>query len=269
MSETKPRTRGEARSSSTARIRSATTALPTGTLLSLAVAALVAGSLALLRLSALAALASLGLALPARTWRWILFFAAPGVLALAIFQFSTFGSPLRTGYDYWLPNLKTFDVGYVLQRPMGDGPTMVGDALDARLLSWLCPCTDDGPLAALPNALFYPAVVLGPFWIFTPPFTGLLGLLYAIRCWRRDPAARYAIWLTVTTCVMLSVYVFQAARLAAAPAALLAIFGAVAVARGLEHTVAARWSHRLRFKVHRPLPPPVRVPDAPPPAGVA
>jgi hypothetical protein len=205
----------------------------------LAVAALVAGCLALLRLSALAALASLMLALPRRTWRWILPFAAPGVLALALFQLSTFGSPIRTGYDYWLPDLRTFDLGYPLQRPMGDTPTMVGDALDGQLLGWLCPCGDDGgPLTQLPNVLFYPAVVFGPFWLFAPPLVGVLGLVYAARHWH-EPAARFSVWLSLLSVVLMSAYVFQAARLVAAPAVLLAVYAAVAVGRWLDG--GARW----------------------------
>jgi hypothetical protein len=178
-------------------------------------------------------------ALPARVTRRVAVLAVPGLVALAAFQWSTFGSPLRTGYDYWLPDLRLFDVGYALQRPMGDGPTMVGDALNGQLLMGLCPCDGEGgPLTQLPNVLFYPAVLFGPFWIFAPPLVGLVGLVYACLRWR-EPAARFSVLLTLVTLVILSVYVFQAARLVAAPAVLLSIYAAVAAARLLERMHAA------------------------------
>jgi hypothetical protein len=62
---------------------------------------------------------------------------------------------------------------------------------------------------------------------------GLLGFAYALGRWR-DPVARYTIFLTLLSCGVLAVYVFQAARLMAAPAALLGVFAAVAIARGLD-----------------------------------
>jgi hypothetical protein len=127
-----------------------------------------------------------------------------------------------------------FDLDYAFERPMGDGPTLVGDALHGQLLQWLCPCPDEGgPLARLPNLLFYPSVTLGLFWVFAPPLVGLFGLVYAVRHWR-EPAARFTVWLTLLTCALFTFYVFQGARLAAAPAVLLAIYTAVAAARWLE-----------------------------------
>jgi hypothetical protein len=192
-----------------------------------AVAASLLGLLGLVRLSALVAIPALLLSLPPRTWRRVAVFVLPGVLAIAIVQWATFGSPFETGYDYWLPGLKMFDVSYAAQRPMGDSPTMVGDQLSGKLLMWLCPCADDGgPLTHLPNVLFYPAVIFGPFWIFAPPLVGVLGAAVALRSWRELPA-RFTLWLTLLTLAMLTVYVFQAARLIAAPAALLTIYAAV------------------------------------------
>jgi len=197
-------------------------------------AALVSGGLALMRLSAIVAVASVILAVPA-SMRWrAAAYTLPGVLLLAVFQAATFGSPITTGYDYWLPGLRTFDAAYAFERPMGDPPMLVGDMFNGRLLEGLCPCLDDGgPLAQLPNILFYPAVVFGPFWLFAPPVIGLLGLAYAAIHWR-EPAARFTVVLTLITLALLTFYVFQAARLAAAPAVLGAIYASVAVARFLE-----------------------------------
>jgi hypothetical protein len=200
-----------------------------------AVAALLTGALGLLRLSALAAVPALVLSLPNGLLRRAAAFLLPGIVVLAVFQWTTFGSPLRTGYDYWLPNLRMFGAEYALRRPLGDTPTMVGDMLNGQLLGWLCPCPDEGgPLTRLPNVAFYPAVIFGPLWIFAPPLVGLFGFVYALLH-RREPAARFAVWLTILTCSVLAVYVFQAARLAAAPAVLLAVYAAVAAARWLEH----------------------------------
>jgi hypothetical protein len=201
-----------------------------------AAAAAIAGGLALLRLSAAVAIPALLAALPVSVLRRVAIFVVPGIIALGAFQWATFGSPLRTGYDYWLPDLKMFAVGYALERPMGDGPTMVGDALNGQLLGWLCPCEGEGgPLTQLPNVVFYPAVVFGPFWVFAPPLVGLFGFVYAVLHWR-EPAARFTVWLTLLTLGVLTVYVYQAARLAAAPAALLAIYAAVATARWLDRS---------------------------------
>jgi hypothetical protein len=210
-------------------------------------AALLAGGLVLLRLSAAFAIPAVVLAgLACRRERRFGLFVLPGLIALAIFQWTTFGSPLRTGYDYWLPELRAFDLGYLLQRPMGDTPTMVVDALNGQLLNWLCPCPDDGgPLTQLPNVLFYPAVVFGPFWLFAPPLVGVLGLVYAVRHWH-EPAARFSVWLCLLSLVLMSVYVFQAARLVAAPAVLLTAYAAVAVGRWLDAAARWRWPRRQR-----------------------
>jgi hypothetical protein len=194
-------------------------------------AALVGGGLVLMRLSGIVAVPSVILAAPA-SMRWrVAAYTLPGILLLGVFQTATFGSPITTGYDYWLPDLRTFDAGYALQRPMGDPPMLVGDMFNGRVLEGLCPCPEDGgPLAQLPNVLFYPAVVFGPFWVFAPPVVALLGLAYAAVHWR-EPAARFTVVLTLITLAMLTFYVFQAARLAAAPAVLGAIYASVAVAR--------------------------------------
>jgi hypothetical protein len=192
------------------------------------------GGLALMRLSAAVAILALLLAIPAQSRRRVVLLALPGVLALLIYQWATFGSPIAGGYDYWLPQLRMFAVGYAVERPMGDGPTLVGDALNGALLGWLCPCQDEGgPLTQLPNALFYLAVVFGPLWVFAPPLVGVVGLVYAVRH-RREPAAAFTLWLLLLTVCILSVYVFQAARLIAAPAVLLAVLAAVALARRLD-----------------------------------
>ncbi len=199
-------------------------------------AAVLAGGLGLLRLSAAVALPAVLAALPARFVRRAALFAWPGVVALVLFQWATYGDPLRTGYDYWLPDLKLFDVNYAFQRPLGDGPTLVGDALNGQLLGWLCPCAGEGgPLTQLPNVLFFPAVVFGPFWVFAPPLVGLFGFVYASLHWR-EPAARFTVWLTLLTGAVLTVYVYQAARLVAAPAVLLVVYAAVATARWLERS---------------------------------
>jgi hypothetical protein len=197
-------------------------------------AALLSGGLVLMRLSAIVAIPSMILAVPASMRLRVVAYALPGVVLMGLFQAATFGSPIRTGYDYWLPNLRTFDAAYAFQRPMGDPPMLVGDMFSGRLLDGLCPCPEDGgPLAQLPNVLFYPAVVFGPFWIFAPPVVALLGLVYAAIHWR-EPAARFTVALTLFTLALLTFYVFQAARLAAAPAVLGAVYAAVAASRFLE-----------------------------------
>jgi hypothetical protein len=171
--------------------------------------------------------------LPAGRRLRAILFAAPFIVALALSQWSSYGSPHRTGYTYWDPDLRLFDPRYAwaLERD-GDAPGVVQDVLHGDLLEWACPCSPGGPQEELPNLVFYPAVLLGLFWIFTPPLLTVPGAIYAWRH-RREPAA--ALTLLVAA-VMLAYFVFfyyRAARFLAGPATLLAIWTAVAVGRWL------------------------------------
>ena len=207
-----------------------------------AVAGVLTGVLTTIRLSSGLALPALLVSARGRT-RWaILAGAAPLVLGLGIFQWLNFGSPLRTGYDYWLPGARYFDLALITStRDFGDGPWLVPDRLGGRLMEWVCPCADGGPQATAANIVLYPAVLLGLFWTFAPPLVGAVGLFVL---WRRrhDPDARFTFSLSILTVAFYCVYFYQGTRFVAAPATLLAIYGAVAVASGSRHArCLLRW----------------------------
>jgi hypothetical protein len=189
-----------------------------------------AGLLTTIRLSSGLAIPALLIGLRGRA-RWVMIAsAAPFLLALGLYQWLTFGSPFRTGYDFWLPGAKFFDpVSATTFRAFGDGPWVVPDQLGGALMRWVCPCADGGPMATAPDVLLYPAVLLGLFWTFAPPFVGLVGIAY-LWSRRRDPESQFILALTVLTLAFYCVYFYQAARFMAAPATLLVISGGVAVA---------------------------------------
>jgi hypothetical protein len=199
---------------------------------SIAVAGALAGALVAVRLPMVTNLAALFIVLPSWAFRrQLILFASPFAAAHGLYNWITFGSPFRTGYSYWLPELKSFDWSYaIVILPSRDGPWVVADVLGGLLLQWICPCQVGGPQAALPNLLFYPAVLLGVFWVFAPPFITLLGFVCA---WmrRRETSAKFTLWLTALSLMLFTFYFAQGTRFMAAPATLLLIFAALAIAR--------------------------------------
>jgi hypothetical protein len=175
--------------------------------------------------------------LPGVGWRarWLVVAGAlVGIVALAGQQWATFGNPLMTGYQYWLPGVRTLGLDFPFDATsQRDGSGVVADSLDGALVAWVCPCPDDDPLVALPNIAFYPLVLLGVFWIFTPPLTTIPGLIEIVRRWR-EPGGGYALWLTILTTVFYLIYFYQGARFVAGPATLLAVYSGVAIARWIE-----------------------------------
>lgn len=204
-------------------------------------AGLIAGGLILVRLSGIVTLAAMLVTLAAsRRWRGAVIVGAGalvGIAALAFQQWTSFGNPLMTGYAYWLPELRTFGLDFPLSlTSQRDGSGVVADSVDGALLRWTCPCPEDDPLLAFRPVTFYPLVLLGMFWIFTPPLTTIPGLIEVWRR-RREPVAAFVIWLTVITVLLHLVYFYHAPRFMAGPATLLAIYSGVAVARW-----AGRWT---------------------------
>jgi hypothetical protein len=195
-----------------------------------------------IRLSAGLALPALFLAVPGRM-RWALVAgAAPLILALGTFQWYTFGSPLRTGYDYWPPGVSNFSLAYATVRaPFGDGPWIVSDRLNGLLMRWVCPCVSGGPQATVTDVQLYPAVLLGLFWVFTPPLITLVGLAYLWRK-RGDAGARFTLAQMVLSLVFYCVYYYQGSRFMAAPATVLAIYSGVGIAYWARQPVARAWS---------------------------
>lgn len=201
----------------------------------------IAGALLTIRFQTIVCVPALLLALP--TWRDRMYAAAgiaPFVAALAGYNWLTFGSPLSSGYDYWLPDIKPFAAAYSTRfYPQGDSPLIVDDRLQGWGLRWMCPCEAGGPMAALPNVLFYPLTLLGVFWIFAPPFITGYGLW---RVWvsRREMAARFTLWLSAFTLLLFTFYFYKGARFLASVATILLIFAAAGIALNLQKLAVAR-----------------------------
>ncbi len=193
-----------------------------------------AGALVIVRLPMVLNLIALLIVLPTPLRKRLLLFAAPPVAALGLFNLLTFGSLFKTGYDYWLPTLKTFDLSFAFVVPhLKDGPWIVADVLNGRLLQWTCPCPNGGPQAAMANLFFYPAVLVGLFWIYAPPLLPIIGLLH---CWKRrhELTAKFTLWLTLLSLCLFTFYFYQGARFMAAPATLICVFCSVGLAGWIE-----------------------------------
>lgn len=198
----------------------------------------IAGFLVTTRLQMIVCLPALILALPELRQRiWTLVSASPFLLALGIFNYQTFGSFFKTGYDYWLSGVKPFALEYLTRIYLqGDGPWVIGDWLRGWGMIWICPCKSGGPLSALPNIAFYPLVLIGVFWIFAPPFVTLYGI---IRAWkqRHNSAARFTLWLAASNILLFSFYFYQAARFMAAVSTLFVIFAALGLGEKLNRFI--------------------------------
>jgi hypothetical protein len=200
-------------------------------------AGVLSGVLVVVRLSSILNIVALFLALVPKSRKQLLLSALPGIGALGLFQWATFGNPLKTGYDYWLPGLRNFDWRYaIVSVPLREGPWIIADALKGRLMQWVCPCPVGGPEAALPNIPFYLAVVLGFFWLFAPPFTALLGMGYVWKH-RKEAAPGFTLWLTILSLVFYAFYVDQGSRFMAPPVTLLGVYAAVVLAHWIQGKV--------------------------------
>lgn len=211
-------------------------------------AGLLAGLSLLVRPANAILVLALLLGAPSLSRRRILLGCLPGLLALLAYQWATFGSPLRTGYDYWLPDLQAFSASYAFQPTTGgDGPWIVPDRLEGALMGWACPgCGVGGAQRWLPNLLAYPATLLGLFWIFAPPLVPAIGLIW---CWRRRSASpeRLTLVITVATLVLFTFYFYQGSRFLAIPALQLTVFSAAAL-------VAAAGQLTSRYQPHESAP---------------
>lgn len=195
-------------------------------------AGLCGGFSVLSRVSAVFVLAALAVA--ATTWRQrrlALLGALPFLVVLAGYQWAYFGHPLRSGYDEFLPGVKLFDPSYATTpNPRGDRRFVFDDKLDGLLMRWTCPCDGQGPMGKAPNVVFYPAVLLGLYWIYFPPLLPLLGVVEVYRR-RHTTAARYAGLVVVGNLALMVPYLFQCARFVAPAALVLLVYSSAWMAR--------------------------------------
>jgi hypothetical protein len=194
----------------------------------------VSGFAAIARLTAGVNLVGLLSALPLRRFKSTLLWALPALLGLGALQWLMFGSPLKTGYDYWGVSSHFFSLGYATgDSIIREGPFIFPDHLNGDLLRFVCPCQVGGPQNSMSNLAFYPALLAGLFWVYSPPLVPLIGLAFAwLR--RREPVGRYSLTVTALTFLVFLFYHFQGTRFMAAPATLLVVLAGVGVAEFAE-----------------------------------
>jgi len=203
----------------------------------------VAGYAVLTRLGAAMIPAAAVLAMTSwRDRRWLALGAMVPLLFLAAYQWTEFGSPLRSGYDYYVPELPPFDLKYAIDRdPVTESIYITPDRLNGDLMDWTCPCTGPSPMGETGNAVFYPALLLGAYWVIAPPLIPLFGLWELARR-RRERATWYAVAVIVAHLVLYLGYYYQGARLVAPAACLLLVYGCAGVA----NAGRALWSRARR-----------------------
>jgi hypothetical protein len=178
--------------------------------------------------------------LPPRFLKTAVIFALPSLVILGLIQWALFGSPLETGYTYWGVANHNFALSYLTGSSVREGPFIFPDLLNGKLLNWVCPCQLGGPQASMPNLTFYPTLLAGGFWVFSPPFVPLLGLAYAWRH-RREAIGRYTLLVTLFSLLVFGVYFYQGTRFMAGPATLLTVLASV----WLAEIAAQLWRRRL------------------------
>lgn len=219
-----------------------------------AVAGFLAAYAVLARVSAASILASVAFA--ARRRRLVaavVLGAIPVLTFLGAYQWTEFGSPVRSGYDYYLPQLDAFSPGFVLKgSPTGERQFIFPDKLHGALMRWTCPCDQYGPMGKASNAVFYPAVLLGVYWVFSPPLFTLLGIWEIVRR-RSSPVGQFATLVVVTNVGLFLAYFYQGARLVAPAAYVLIAFSAAGAARlfALLPDAVSRW--RMGRRAQAPL----------------
>jgi hypothetical protein len=194
----------------------------------------------LARITGAANLIALLASIPRRFVKPAILFAIPSIVILALLQWALFGDPLETGYSYWGVASHNFALSYLTGTSVREGPFIFPDLLNGKLLSWVCPCQVGGPQAAMPNLTFYPTLLAGLFWVFSPPLVPLLGLAYAWRH-RRETIGKYTLLVTFLSLLVYGLYFYQGTRFMAAPATLLTVLASVWLAE-LAAQLWRRWT---------------------------
>lgn len=165
-----------------------------------------------------------------KSLRLIVLGASPFLIVLAGYQLVEFGAPWRTGYSMFVQGEIEFSLAYPLKPNLyGERGFIFSDRLGGSLMRWTCPCDEYGPMGKAPSLLFYPAVGLGFYWVFFPPFVGLAAI--ASLVWkRRESSAKFATVIIFLNLLMTTFYFYQGARLFAPAAYLLLLFGSIGLA---------------------------------------
>ncbi len=197
-------------------------------------AGLASGLAAIVRLTAGVNLIGLLVAMPRPRFKTALLWALPSLVGLGVLQWLMFGSPFTTGYSYWGVSAHFFSLSYATGGSViREGPFIFPDRLNGELLQFVCPCQTGGPQNSMSNLAFYPALLAGLFWVYSPPFLPLIGLAYAWRH-RREAIGRYTLVVTIISLLVLIVYQFQGTRFLAPAATLLVVLACVCLAERAE-----------------------------------
>ena len=156
------------------------------------------------------------------------------IVGLALYNWSTFGSPWGTGYSYWLSGFSQYSLKYVTMHPWPPGGQ--GYYQSSLELFHLVEQSHAGLIGPLPNYVFYPLILFGFSAVFGPPWLTLIGLLTAIRSWNRREA-RFTLLLSGLLVLFYMANYSQDPRFIAGPCILLTIWGLV----GLVNLTRAIW----------------------------
>ena len=197
----------------------------------LSLAGFLAGAVVAVRLPLLLNLVALCVVVPGNARKRLLAYAAVPLTALALFNWRTYGSVLRTGYHYWASTEKFFHPAHSVIAPIqGDGPWIIPDALNGLLLQMYCPCPPGGPQSAMSNLGYYSSILAGLFWLFVPPLVPLIGARYMWEH-RQTLPVRFAACVIGLSFLLFVFYNYQAARFMASAVTLLGVFAAARIAR--------------------------------------
>jgi hypothetical protein len=201
--------------------------------------ALLAGFAVLVRFPMIFNIAAIFIAVPAQYRKRLLFYVGFPLAILFIYQWATFGHPLLSGLNYYLPEQKMFNFANIYRlSPFHDGNVLSGDNFQNKTIEWLCQCTEQWPNSQLPNSVFYVLLVLGIVWVYAPPFAVLPGIAYIIKN-RQIPAASFALWLGLLSLAFHILFFAQERRYMAGPIALLVAFAAVAASHWVKKRAEA------------------------------
>jgi 4-amino-4-deoxy-L-arabinose transferase-like glycosyltransferase len=166
---------------------------------------------------------------PLRHLRWVLVGVLPFLIFLGTYQWTEFGNPLKTGYDYYLPDLKEFSLEFVSKENLlSEREFIYQEKLNGSLMKWTCPCDEFGPVGKASNLIFYPSVLLGVYWFYYPPLIALFGFW---SLWQRRQLylTKLSVLIIMFNLLMFLFYFYQGARLIAPAAFLLLVYSAVGI----------------------------------------
>jgi len=196
-------------------------------------AGFLAGTAVVVRLPLVVNLVALFVVMRGAARKRMLACAALPLVALALFQWRTYGSMFTTGYHYWNPAAKFFSGTNAVTSPMpGDGPWIIPDVLGGLLLRAVCPCPPGGPQAAMSNLAYYSSVLAGLFWLFVPPLVPWIGFI-AMWQHRQTRPVQFAACVIAASFLLFIFYNYQGARFMAGAVTLLGVFAAAAIAQWL------------------------------------